>query len=336
MGLKFSVVIPAHNAERTLTQVLSAVRAEASAVPLEEVIVVNDGSADATAELARAGGAKVVSQARLGPAAARNLGARYARGEVIVFLDADCVPEQGALSALLEPFSEADVAGVRGGYTTHQRSPVARFAQLELDEKQERLGRNGHVVFVDTACAAYRREDFLCMGGFDESFRAPSVEDVDLSFRMAAHGRRMVYASRALVNHCHPDGLGRYLFRKLRFGFYRARVYQRYPGRLRGDGYTPALMPLQIILSFLLLAIGISSPLSRGARRVALPATFAFLATAWPLFGRAWGKDRRLAPLVPFLLFVRSLAQGLGLLAGSVALVTRGVGVRASGPKRPS
>jgi hypothetical protein len=176
---------------------------------------------------------------------------------------------------------------------------------------------------VDTVCAAYRRSIFIEHGGFDERYPSTSAEDVELSFRLAAGGARLVFAPAALVCHDHPEQLGRYLWRKLRFGYYRAQLYRRYPVRLREDGYTPRLMPLQIGLAGFLVAAGLASPWVGLARRVATGTAVAFLAAAVPLAWRAWQTDRSLCIFVPALLLARSLAQGTGLVAGAAVLSTR-------------
>src|SRR5689334_9252898 len=90
--LRASVVIPARNAARTLPATLAALRGQTYPADRLEVIVVDDGSADATGEVAAAGGARVLRQAPAGPAAARNRGAAAATGEIILFTDADCTP----------------------------------------------------------------------------------------------------------------------------------------------------------------------------------------------------------------------------------------------------
>jgi glycosyltransferase involved in cell wall biosynthesis len=183
-----SVIIPARNAGATLGACLTALAASDGDVVLHEMIVVDDGSTDDTAAVAAAAGVRVLAGPARVPAAARNAGVRVASGDPIVFIDADCAPEPGCLAALLAPFADASVAGVRGSYTTRQRAIVARFVQLEMDEKQARMAASPSVAVMDTACVAYRRAVFLTSGGFDERFPHAAVEDTDLSFRIAARG----------------------------------------------------------------------------------------------------------------------------------------------------
>ena len=335
--LSFSVIIPARDAAAVLPECLKAIarRPEGQqqrvvtattsldstgGIPLE-VIVADDGSTDATAAEAEAFGARLVRPVGRGPAAARNAGARAASGDLLVFLDADCVAEEGCFEALLEPFADPEVAGSRGGYTSTQRALLARFVQLEMEEKQARLAESGQATLLDTACAAFRRGLFLAQGGFDEGLPATSAEDAELSFRLTSLGYRLVYAPQARVQHRHPEQMGSYLRRKLRFGYYRALLYRRYPARMRNDGYTPRLMPMQILLSGALAAAVVAGGWIVPARPVAVVVGLLFLATALPLAARAWRKDRWLAIVVPPLLLARSLAQGTGLLAGIVSLL---------------
>ena len=84
---------------------------------------------------------------------------------------------------------------------------VARFVQLELEEKEQRMKSSRRVLVIDTACAAFRRDAFLEAGAIDEEFALPSVEDVDLSFRLVSKWRQMVYAPRARVRDHYEDRL---------------------------------------------------------------------------------------------------------------------------------
>ena len=329
---RVSVVVPARNAALVLGACLRALEPARQGMAAE-LIVVDDGSTDATAATAASAGARVITQEARGPAAARNAGAQAARGEILVFLDADASAEPGCLQALCAPFADPAVVGVRGSYTSTQGALIARFVQLELDEKQERLATSARITLLDTVCAAYRRAIFLGVGGFDERFPATSAEDAELSFRLVANGARLAYAPAARVAHRHAERLSVYLYRKLRFGYFRACLYRRHPRRVSDDGYTPRLMPVQIALSGAsVLALAASVPWPP-ARPVAGAALVAFAAVSIPLTRRASRHDRTLALAVPSLLFLRSLAQGCGLVAGGLSmLLPPGMWSRAAAP----
>ena len=139
VAVRYSVVIPAYNAGRTLPDTLAALRNQS--VPPEdyEVIVVDDGSTDETPSVVRRLGAKCITQPNRGPAAARNRGVRAARGEFVLFTDADCVPERDWIRQMTLPFRNQRTAGVKGAYRTRQTEPAARFAQAEFEDRYDLL-----------------------------------------------------------------------------------------------------------------------------------------------------------------------------------------------------
>ncbi|MBI3971826.1 MAG: glycosyltransferase [Chloroflexi bacterium] len=326
-----SVIIPARNAGRTLGACLDGLAAEGVPGQNAELIVVDDGSTDDTACVAARPGVRVIAGAGRGPAAARNLGARHATGDVLVFLDADTVPLAGWLREMVAPLADPSVVAVKGRYYSCQQSLVARFAQLEFEDKYARLERAAQVDFVDAGTAAYRREAFCGVGGFDERFPAQSAEDVELAFRLAARGAGFAFNPRAAVVHEHAARLDEYLVKKARYGFFRVRVYRRYPQKALGDSYTPPTMGLQIALAAVTGVLALLSvvrfPLVRFPLvRAALAATLAtFALTTKPLIERAGLRRPTLALAVPGLVYLRAWAQGLGILAGLLTLAAEKV-----------
>lgn len=120
-----SVVIPARDAANTIKDCLEAVLSQKKIDFDYEVIVVDDGSRDNTAEIAESLGVKVIRQLNAGPGAARNSGVNAAQGEIIAFTDADCVPTSEWLCHIIQPFIEADVVGVKGTYLCNQEGRIA-------------------------------------------------------------------------------------------------------------------------------------------------------------------------------------------------------------------
>ncbi len=318
MDIKYSIIIPAYNAGRTLGDGLGALEAQTIPRAQYEVIVVDDGSTDDTGAVAAASPVRLIRQPNRGPAAARNRGAREARGAVLVFTDADCVPCGDWLAQMVQPLADPGIVAVKGAYRTRQRSWVARFAQIEFEERYALLQRAARIDMVDTYAAAYRTNVFLELGGFDESFPAPNGEDMDLSCRLEAAGYRLAFNPRALVFHTHVDRLGAYLRLKYSRAYWRMLVYRRYPGKMARDSYTPVLLKVQTALFAGMLPLAGVLLLTR----YALPALALFgvvmLTLSLPLARRAWARDRVVALCTPGLVLLRAGALAFGSIAGMI------------------
>lgn len=307
-----SVIVPARNMVATVGDCVGALRRQTLHPAAYEIIVVDDGSSDGTAQAAeRAGAHRVLRKPPGGyAAAARNLGIEAARGEIACFTDADCCPAPDWLAQITAPLADPEIAGVKGVYTTTQRSLVARFVQLEYEEKYEHLRRQPRISFIDFYAAAFRRQVLVSNGGFDETF--PNSEDRELSFRLATRGYQMVFQPHAVVHHLHAATLGDYFFKKIRNGYWTAQVVRRFPSHSVDDSYTPQSMKVQILLAglaYFFLALMVLNPFSGLLTAGAL---LAFLLTALPLWRSAWRKDRPLALVLPLLLVARATALGVG------------------------
>ena len=313
-----SVIVPVYNAEDTLGECLAALQSQSLASHRYEVIVVDDGSADRTVEVARIHKVRLVCQSHAGPAAARNLGAQAAQGEIMLFTDADCEPARDWVERMVESFRDPEVMGAKGVYRTRQKELVARFVQLEYEHKYARMSRQEHIDFVDTYSAAYRRDVFLANGGFDVAFLTASVEDQEFSFRLARKGYRLVFVPQAIVYHGHDSTLGEYWRRKFGIGYWKALLLHWHPERAIQDSHTPQVLKIQIGLMGLL---GLFLPLAlfwAPARWSVLVFAALYLLVAAPFLVRTLCRDPAVASVAPFLLLLRSLALGTGLVAGTL------------------
>jgi cellulose synthase/poly-beta-1,6-N-acetylglucosamine synthase-like glycosyltransferase len=311
-----TVIIPAHNAETTLERCLAALSAQTR--PPDEIIVVDDGSTDGTADVAIDYDVQVLRQARAGPAAARNAGVRVARGELLLFTDADCAPTPDWVDRMVAPFADPTVAGAKGIYRTTQVEPVARFVQIEYEDRYDRMRDQEQIDFVDTYSAGYRRDVLSSVGGFDESFAY--LEDQELSFRLAERGYRFMFVPDAAVYHRHADNLLWYARKKYVIGQWKASVARRHPSKLARDSHTPQNLKLQMGLAGaggVVLVLGAFMRRSRLARW-GLGFWAVFGLTTLPFVRKAWRKDRTIALLAPLLLFVRAWALGVGFLMGNL------------------
>ena len=190
-SFSISVVVPVHDNRNDLDECLSALQAS----PGCEVIVVDDASTDASAEVAAARNVQVLSlRDNSGPAAARNHGARHARGEVLVFVDADVVVAEGAIERATKALEDDPaIAAVFGSYDACPRAGglVSQYRNLLHHFVHQNGNREASTFWA--ACGAIRRSVFDGVGGFDEKrYRRSSIEDIELGYRVREAGYRIL------------------------------------------------------------------------------------------------------------------------------------------------
>ncbi|MET7541333.1 mycofactocin biosynthesis glycosyltransferase MftF [Streptomyces sp. NPDC005507] len=226
-----TVVVPVRDRAEHLARCLAGL----SGGP--EVIVVDDASVDpgAVADVVRAAGARLVRRpVNGGPAAARNTGLAHAPGDLVAFVDSDCLPAPGWADALLPHFADPAVAAVaprivaegsgRGFLAAYE---CARSA-LDMGPRESLVRPGSHVPYVPSAALVVRR---TAMGrGFDETMRVG--EDVDLVWRLAAEGHHVRYAPSATVAHRHRTRPRQWLAQRIQYGTSAAPLAARHPGML--------------------------------------------------------------------------------------------------------
>lgn len=185
-----SVIVPAYRAEALLPKVLDPLMAMLSRGEVVEVIVVDDQSPDATAEVARRLGARVLSTpANGGPGVARNLAARHAIGDVLWFVDSDVIVWPDGARKLTAHFADPEIAAVFGSYDAAPAgaSWFSRYKNLMHRYYHQTAKRDAKTFWA--GCGAVRAEVFRRLGGFDvETYRVPSIEDIELGYRIHRAG----------------------------------------------------------------------------------------------------------------------------------------------------
>jgi glycosyltransferase involved in cell wall biosynthesis len=321
-----SVIVPAYNAAKTLPTCLQALTNQTVPPEQFEIIVVDDGSIDQTAQVAEAAGARVIRQTNAGAAAARNHGAQLARGDLLLFTDADCIPAPNWVAQMSAPFADPTVAGAKGVYETEEPGLTPRFVQMEYQDKYDRMVNLSSIDFVDTYSAAYRRDIFLQMGGFDTTFPGASVEDQEFSFRLAEAGHRLVFVPQARVAHRHDLTPLEYARRKYFIGYWKSLVIQRHPGKLARDSHTPQLLKVQMGLAGLGTLFILFAGLFQQIRWawLGLGTLGSLIFSGLPLYRKIWQRDRPVLLIAPWLLLIRAYALGVGFLWGAVRLALVG------------
>jgi GT2 family glycosyltransferase len=164
--------------------------------------VVDNGSSDDTAAVARAAGATVLTETQRGSYRARNKGWRSTDAEIIAFTDGDCIPDPRWLAELIAPFRDPSVGAVGGAIVQAELVSASQRWMVErkfLDQAQN--AAHDFLPFFATANVAYRRSMLEMLDGFEEAYL--SGGDCDMSWRVQAlGGRRLVYRAEARVEHC--------------------------------------------------------------------------------------------------------------------------------------
>ena len=207
-----SVIVPVHNSEATIRECLQALRQQTS--PPLEVVVVDDGSTDRTAEVSE-DLALVIPNARgKGAGGARNTGAFASQGEIIAFIDSDCVPPTDWVENIVSAFSDETVGAVGGGYKAGADDSFWQtFCCEELIFR--RRNRRESVETLVSNNLACRRSAFQEAGGFPEKY--PVCEDMMLAYRIS--GRWKVrWLNDNGVQHHFKDSLRTFLRHQYFFG----------------------------------------------------------------------------------------------------------------------
>jgi len=218
-----SVVVPVWNAAGVLPGLLGALAGQTAQ---HELVVVDVGSTDGTVALAQDAGAQVVAAPRRNRSLARNLGVSAARGELIAFTDADCLPAAGWAEALGRCLESAPLCSGPVRIRTRTRPNMAERFEMLWRYPQERYVAAG---VATSANLGIRRDAFEAAGGYDPRFH--HGEDTDLCLRAADAGLELAWCPAAEVAHPAATGLRAVVRRGFEHGSSARRLARVYPGR---------------------------------------------------------------------------------------------------------
>lgn len=229
--MHFSVVVPTFNRISTLRLCLRGLLNQS--YPDYEIIVVDDGSTDGTAEALpqEFPAIRYFHQKNAGPAAARNRGIQAAHGEIIAFTDDDCLAPTDWLACLDAGFRRyPEVVGVGGPLLAptdiRPTNLIARYeqhvVQVHYHARDQEIVAGFNCPAGGTNNMAYRRSALQASGGFDESFPYPAAEDADLKWRLAQTGAQFLYLPVTLT---HLQSYTWPAFRRQQFVRGQGRVY---------------------------------------------------------------------------------------------------------------
>ncbi len=247
-----SVIIPTLNAGRTITLLLDSLLA--NVVPPLEIILVDDGSSDDTADIVGryAGVIFLRNHRSKGAGGARNTGAEAACGDILLFTDSDCIVPTDWIARIVAAFAGGGVAAVAGGYSGHAGGTfIGHFADLEL-----RLRRKDFPERVETAVSnnfAVRNDIFRKVNGFPEEYEGATVEDLICSYRVSRQGAIRWLSDNGVRHHFH-ETLDGYLRQQRAFARDTVLAFRRHSELSTVRSHHGRQLYLEIVLS--LAAIG--------------------------------------------------------------------------------
>jgi O-antigen biosynthesis protein len=223
--MRFSVIVPAYQAARTLPALLASLSLQT--FKEFELILVDDGSQDGTARTARSYPCKVLQMPEnRGPARCRNEGARSALGEILVFTDSDCEVAPDWLERVDQHFRTEDVDAIMGRLVLKPSSFLGdSISALGFPaggsigfEKIWRVDEKGHTDSLSSCNCAVRRSLFWKVGGFDETFPYAGGEDSLFAYHLKKAGSRIRFSPDVIAYHGARDSLRSFLRWQFRRG----------------------------------------------------------------------------------------------------------------------
>ena len=222
-----SIIIPCLNEIENIEKCINALKGQ-SYNGAFEIIAVDNGSTDNTIRIIKGKGVILEHAKKRGPAAAKNKGIEKAKGNIIVFIDADCVAHPAWLDNIMKPFKDMSIGCVAGEIIPYK--PRTRIEQFLCEKKHLSQSINvnhNFLPYAATANAAYRKEVFDKVGFFDESLF--TGEDADMSWRMRLQTNyKLSYSPEAIVYHPHETGLKALFKQKQRHAYGAVALYKKY------------------------------------------------------------------------------------------------------------
>ena len=198
---RVSIVVPVRNAERTIGDCISSLLRLRYPAARREIIVVDNGSSDASCELIRGFPVRLVSEPRRGPSWARNAGVERSAGDIIAFIDADCIAATRWLCSLVAAFTDPTVSAVAGEILAYPPHSWAEYYMARRKSHWQRAALAAERPYIVSANFAVRRAALDRIGLFDPRFLIG--QDQDFSWRLFAARLRVEYAPEAVVFHRH-------------------------------------------------------------------------------------------------------------------------------------
>jgi cellulose synthase/poly-beta-1,6-N-acetylglucosamine synthase-like glycosyltransferase len=218
------VIVPVRDGESTIADCLDSILATDFPPERREILVVDNGSSDGTAALIQSRPVRYLREQRRGVSNARNRGIAESNGEILAFVDSDCLVDPQWLTELVRPFDDPEVGSVGGDLQHAPPTTAAERQAARMLGNWQRFAFTSNPAYPITANAAYRRDVLERIGPFDPHLTR--AQDVELGLRFQERsGRRLAYAERATARHRN---------RQTQHGFFRQQLGWAYGAGLVG------------------------------------------------------------------------------------------------------
>ena len=232
-----SVIVPALNGERTIRDCLVSLMRMDYPPDRREVVFVDNGSTDRTAEIIKSYPVAYVWEGRRGLSSALNTGIGAASADILAFTHQDCVVSTGWLRELVKGFDHENVGVVAGEVVAYPpKTPAERYTALRKPLWQVAALKKPHSPWFVETSAAFRREVFERVGLFDPRFGGPGSEIIDFSWRFfQSQHFTLNYRPKAVVFHRHRASARELFEQRKGYGRCQAILCRRYPERVSWD-----------------------------------------------------------------------------------------------------
>jgi mycofactocin system glycosyltransferase len=266
-----SIVIPVRDQTGDLGECLASLAEMDYPQDSREIIVVDDGSKKDVSRIIMTENIRFIRlEKSMGPAAARNIGAEKAGGDILAFLDADCTAGEKWLGEIV-PFFQAGGVGAVGGRVSgyYDKGFLDKYeatsSSLHMGSRLLLEGKSGSTFYLPTANLLVRRDVFISTGGFRSGMRIG--EDVDFCWRLRGLGHTLLYVPFGAVAHKHRHRLDKMLLRRAQYGMSEAPLYRTHRDKRKS-------LPIPIFSALSLLAIALAILLLNPYPLCAVPVLF--------------------------------------------------------------
>ena len=237
LDMSVSIIVPVYNRAADLARCLEAITGNDPAP--DQVIVVDDGSTDGSDRVAERFGCEVVRSDHRGASFARNLGARTARHELLIFIDSDVEIGARDIGRMVDTLSEEGVCAAFGVFDPAAKVPNLLGDYNNLTQHFVFARKAGETRLCHTSFFGVHKAAFLSAGGFDDDWGKAVADDVVLGLRLLRDGCRTLCRNDIKVKHHKSMTMRGFLRSRFFYGYEWARAAYKYRGQVKGSSLTP-------------------------------------------------------------------------------------------------